>query len=320
MGDVNGRAANHAAVRVSFVVCPSFHGATLLALLLNNHSKVSALGDTNPSREYDQICACREKVSECEFWQTVTDRLHTQRFSHLNTLLPNLPRPLANYGFEGDRIAISKSVRLNRAAGRVAAATADALTPVIWRRGSRAVTEYVQVWRELYCVVCDLHGTSVVIDGSKRSRKAALMARSLAGAVQVSVIHLVRDPRGFVSSSRRQDGEADARALSWLWAAQHNRIEELGSLMPYLRVRYEDLAVRPEAEMTSILAFLGIEAEPVVGPPRFPHKHHLMGNSMMFNFSGAVTANERWRTDLTPSEQVKVLQYAGEMADKCGYR
>ena len=34
--------------RVAFVVCPSFHGATLLALLLNNHSQISALGDMLP--------------------------------------------------------------------------------------------------------------------------------------------------------------------------------------------------------------------------------------------------------------------------------
>jgi hypothetical protein len=37
-------------MQVAFVVCPSYQGATLLALLLNNHSQISALGDMLPWR------------------------------------------------------------------------------------------------------------------------------------------------------------------------------------------------------------------------------------------------------------------------------
>src|SRR5918911_1327506 len=71
------RQQSHAAVRaarpmrVAFVVCPPFHGATLLALLLNNHSQISALGDMLPLRDRNQLCACGQPSRKCDFWSTV---------------------------------------------------------------------------------------------------------------------------------------------------------------------------------------------------------------------------------------------------------
>ena len=44
-----------------FVLSPSYHGATLLSKLLNAHPEVTALGDTYPSNQFDQICGCRRR-------------------------------------------------------------------------------------------------------------------------------------------------------------------------------------------------------------------------------------------------------------------
>jgi Sulfotransferase family len=304
--------------RLGFVVCPSFHGATLLALLLNNHSAISALGDTNPTRGYDQICACRAKVSECGFWQTVSERLDTDRFSNLNVLLPEVPWPISNR-LEGLPLRVSRHPTVNRAAGRVGATAADWLLPLIWRRSSAAILDYMDVWTAFYRLVSDLHNTSVVVDGSKHPRKVSLMARKLGPPAEIRVIHLVRDPRGFVASRCRNIEGTDLRSSAWLWADMHRRIETLQSLVSYRRVRYEDLVLHTETEMAAIFEFLGLPGEAVVGPTRFHDKHHLMGNAMLFHFDGSVTLDERWREALTPHDQLRVLRFTGEMARRCGY-
>src|ERR1700675_4464699 len=103
---------------VAFVVCPSYQGATLLALLLNNHSQISALGDTIPMRKWDPVCACGRRVSECDFWQTVSNSLDTSRFSSLRTLLPPMPWPLSHRQIEASVVRLSRNPRLNRVAGR----------------------------------------------------------------------------------------------------------------------------------------------------------------------------------------------------------
>lgn len=65
---------------LNFVLYPSFHGVALLALLLNNHSKISCLGDTIPTRKFDQVCSCGKKVSVCEFWLSIRSRLNTDQY------------------------------------------------------------------------------------------------------------------------------------------------------------------------------------------------------------------------------------------------
>src|SRR5207245_1520964 len=105
---------------------------------------------------------------------------------------------------------------------------------------------------------------------SKSSRKVAFMARHLDDSAHVRVIHLVRDPRGFVASTVRYNEGASLRTSSWLWSDLHRRMEGLQSRVPYLRVRYEDLAQHPEEQMTAIMRFLDVSYEPVVAAPKFP--------------------------------------------------
>lgn len=304
---------------LGFVVCPSYHGATLLALLLNNHSTISALGDTNPSREYDQVCSCLAHVSNCEFWQAVVSRLSLDRYAANNSLLPELPWPMANKRLDGGRIGLSRNAAINRGAGRLAALVADLVLPLLWGRRSRFAAGYTELWSCFYALVAELHGTSLVIDGTKSPRKVALLASRQPTGKPPAVIHLVRDPRGFAASSARYEGDTDMRRYGWLWRDLHSRIEALRGRVRYLRVRYEDLALRPKTEVQSICEFLGVKDEDLVGPPRFPGKHHLMGNKMMFEFNGTVRVDERWRNTLDPREQATALHCAGWLAERYGY-
>jgi hypothetical protein len=143
-----------------------------------------------------------------------------------------------------------------------------------------------------------------------------LLAREL--AAEVKVIHVARDPRGFAASYRHHSG-ADPTETALLWAHFHGRMESLQSVAPYQLIRYEDLCAQPEEEMRRLFRFLEVEPEAVVSAPKYPHKHHILGNQMLRTFSGDVRLDERWHDELTPAERRSVLESAGVLAERLGY-
>lgn len=88
-----------------FVLAPSFHGATLLAKLLNAHPEVTTLGDTYPSNAFDQTCGCGEPVSRCPFWQAIKADTGAEKYeAHTRLMLPVYP---GEKGSMAGRIAYS---------------------------------------------------------------------------------------------------------------------------------------------------------------------------------------------------------------------
>ena len=305
--------------RVVLVVCPSYQGATLLALLLNNHSLVSALGDMLPLAD-DQMCACGQVVAACAFWRNISRRLGVSRPSALRTRLPATPWPLASHQFEGGVVRCSGNARLNRAVGHVVRAAVDVTVPALWRANSRPPAELARSYRSFYEHVVEVHGTSVFVDGQKSWRKAALLAQQLQPEVDIRIVHLLRDPRGFAESTRRHDGAGDLRASGWLWRDLHQRMGALATAAPYHVLRYEDLCARPEEELTRLFDFIDVEPEDVSGPPRDPRKHHVVGNRMIHRYDGGIVQDDGWRRTLSEPEQRTVLHAAGGLAYRHGYR
>ena len=296
-------------MRVSFIVSPSYHGSTLLALLLQNHSQISSTGDGIPPRGSKTKCSCGQRVNECEFWQTISARGPA--------MLPALPRPLTRHRLEGYPTRVFHNARFDRLAGRAAAAGGDRVIESLWRRSQ--IDEFVDLYRSFYKLTLDLQGTSVFVDGSKNWRPARLLAREL-GPDGASIVHLVRDPRGFAVSQRARGlGGRDLRAAAWLWADLHGRMRTLEQAAPYRVLRYEDLCAQPEDELASLVASLGLAPENVVAPARHPAKGHLIGNPMRKDFDGTVQLDERWRSELSDAEQRTVLAAAGDLAARFGY-
>ena len=83
-------------------------------------------------------------------------------------------------------------------------------------------------------------------------------------------------------------------------------------------MRYEDLCARPEDVTEEVFRFLGVEPERVLGPPRRPERHHLMGNRMLRSFDGSVRLDTSWRA-LADDELAATLRAAGSLARRYGY-
>jgi hypothetical protein len=292
-----------------FVLCPAFHGATLFALLLNNHSEISALGDTLPRRSYDQLCSCGQRVSRCAFWAEVDRRVEADRFSSCPYLLPVIPR-------------LVKGRQLNSACNLSLAAAAWIAGPALWKIAPDAHGEFVDVIDEFERAVLEAHGTSIFVDGHKNLARALVLASMTPRRRPLKLLHLVRDPRGYRSSSRRhlrRTVEADGRK----WRRQHGLILHVAKMLgraDYIRIRYEDLCREPEGVMDRVFHFLGLGSQAVVGLPREEKKSHLMGNRMLHSFDGTVRLDASWLENLTVGEQEMTLRMAGRLARRFGYR
>lgn len=295
---------------LNVVLCPSYHGATLLALLLNNHSRVSHLGDTLPSRDtLWHICACGKRIDECEFWTSLANELEADRFSGESSLLPLTPRLL------GER-------RMNTFANRLSGAASLALGAWAWKWRPGAGHRFCEITTRFNDWVCARHGTTMFIDGTK-SITRFLALHALMKPKRTQVIHLTRDPRAFLVSYQKYfKTPPSAKNAGRMWATYHRSVSLLVKRLTrvdYLRVRHEDLCSSPEHEVQRVLEFLGLAGEDVIQAPRWPQKHHLLGNAMIFSFDGQIREDTKWRDDISSSARDDVMSGAGVLAKRYGY-
>jgi hypothetical protein len=123
------------------------------------------------------------------------------------------------------------------------------------------LTRLAGVVEGLFSTIQDRTGCDVVIDASKNPALGFMLGR-LAG-LELHVVHLVRDPRGVVSS--RKAPKAYLKAMpAWLvlirWLS-FNFFAELLRFMAkqYRLIRYEDLAHQPRKVLQDIVGDLTVE-------------------------------------------------------------
>lgn len=292
--------------QITYILCPPYHGATLLALLCNNHSRLSCLGDTNPSRSYDQVCSCGRSIQACEFWSRIARSLPVEKFSRGETLLPTVP-------------AIAAGAPVNKVLTAVFSVLGLLCGAWVWQPVRAPRDAFLETYLGFCSLVCSLHGTAILVDGEKSILKALVM-RSLAGR-RVRLIHLVRDPRGYLNSCRKYR-RITLEQCAREWRRAHRGIIAAGRLFfrqDYYRLRYEDLCRDPAGAMNGLFGFWGIDAEPVCRPVRQAEKHHLMGNKMLFDFDGTVRLDTSWRENLSLPEQQLMLSRSAPLAARLGY-
>lgn len=295
---------------LTVVLCPSYHGATLLALLLNNHSRVSHLGDTLPGRDtLWHVCACGQRIDKCEFWTSLAEDLDAGRFVNESSLLPLTPRLLAGR-------------TMNTAANRLSAGASLALGAWAWQWRPSAARSFAETMSRFGAWVCARQGTTMFVDGTKSiTRFLALYA--LLKPSRARVIHLTRDPRAFLASYRKYfDVPPSPVRIGRMWTSYHQSVRLLvkdRTGIDYLCVRHEDLCASPEYEVQRMLRFLALAPEDLIQAPRWPEKHHLLGNAMVFSFDGHIRADTRWRDDVSADAQTEVMSVAGAVAKRYGY-
>lgn len=134
---------------------------------------------------------------------------------------------------------------------------------------------------DLYEVLSRRSRRPIVFDSTKEIDWIDAQLAALGGVVPVRLIVLTRDGRAVVSSWRRKLGEPGRVGdLAASWAQRMGAVEELAARFPgpVHRMRYEELASRPEAALGGVADFVGVEFERGMLDPWCSEQHPLGGN------------------------------------------
>jgi hypothetical protein len=294
-------------------------GSTLLDRLLGRVGGVMPAGELREVWERglveDRLCGCGERFSDCAFWRKVGET--------------------AFGGWEN--VDVARIRRLRASVDRPWTALALLLPRRLWpRRGQ--VDEYLGVLRDLYAGVAEASDADVVVDSSKIPTYCLLLR---AAGLRPRVLHLVRDSRGVVFSWQKRvvrpdavDGTDSDLMLRYGTAGacaryvSYNVLSHLLRLvgLPYVRLRYEDLAAQPVRGMAAAADFLNKRLSPELmdqlrrAEVDLEVDHTVDGNPMRFEVGAIpIRPDGRWREDMAPRTRRAVTALTAPLLFGYGY-
>ncbi|MCA1672772.1 MAG: sulfotransferase, partial [Actinobacteria bacterium] len=248
--DSVGEAMLDERVKVLFIAGSGRSGSTLLANMLGQLDGYFSAGELRYLFERgvieNRLCGCGAHFRECRLWTAVADRA---------------------FGGMDERDAgqaVSRQHRCTRARHL------PLMLAARWApdRFSSRMAGYPEQLSRLYRAVREVTGSRVIVDSSKLPTYGYILGK--APAVDLSVVHLVRDPRAVAYSWTRKKAQPDRgwsgymqpqapvkSALLWnLWNAS---AAAMWGQLPrrYLLLRYEDFIDEPKESMGRILAMMG---------------------------------------------------------------
>jgi hypothetical protein len=260
----------------------------------------------------NRTCECGVSFADCVFWSKVIAEAYGD----------SAPRE-ARRVVAAERRVLKTRMVLRRA-----------LTPRREAAAADPAADYATTVAALYPAIRNVSGARVIVDSSKLPSYAAVL-RTLPG-VEVSVLHLVRDPRAVAYSWRRKrpltDG-AKRRLMArqslvksgLVWRVDNLLSRRLLDTVPgrYLQVRYEDLVASPAETFQRIASFVG---EPSAPSPVTGHTgevrqgHAAAGNPNRFD-GGSVTLqlDDAWKTQLPTRDAAMVTALTWPELRRYGY-
>jgi len=291
--------------RVVFLAGLGRSGTTLLERALAELPGVQALGEVNHlwrrSLVNDELCGCGEPFSGCPYWRAVGD----QAFGGWD-----------NVDVAGVETAQSEAMRLRHIAGLVRGRS----TP------SRAAEIVADHHRRIYEAAGAVADAPVVVDSSKHPALAYVLRRD--PAVDLRVVHVVRDPRGVAYSWTKQVERPERRgsgsdrwmtqyspsASALLWLSHNSSTAMLRALgTRVLLVKYESFIREPAGTLAAIARFADLELEAGAldfvepGALRLQPAHTVSGNPLRFTLGRLeIRVDEAWRTQLPRRDSLLV--------------
>lgn len=291
--------------RVIFLAGLGRSGTTLLERALAELPGVQALGEVNHlwrrSLVEDEPCGCGQAFSRCQFWQAVGER--------------------AFGGWDAVDIAAIEAAQTQAMRLRHVPALV---------RGRRAVQVAAELIADHHRRIYDAAGavgeSDVVVDSSKHPALAYVLRSD--PAIDLRVVHVVRDSRGVAYSwtkrVERPEGRAGGSerwmtryspaASAVLWSAHNASTAMLPSLgTPVMLVRYESFVQEPERTLAAVARFADLELDDSAfdfvepGMLRLRPAHTASGNPLRFA-SGQleIRPDEAWRSQLSRRERLLV--------------
>jgi Sulfotransferase family len=252
----------------------------------------------------NSTCGCGLPVTECALWRGVLKRLTDG----------DLRAAATAWAEAQERVVRTRHTLVRLAEG---------IPGVPTKPAAAALTERMTA---LYDAIGEVFGARVVVDSSKFPAEAAMLASS--GAIDVRVLHVVRDPRATAHSWLRPKNyipAMDPIRSTRYWTA-FNLASELVGLRcgeRALRLRYEDFVRDPRAATAAILRLLDIADEPPVDAAGVTHlgvNHTVTGNpDRLRQGPTVIRPDDRWRRELDRRTAAKVTALALPLLPRYGY-
>ena len=239
-------------VRVLYIGGWGRSGSTLLDLMVGQLPSFFSAGEVreiwNSGCREDRPCGCGAPFSRCPFWQAVGG----QAFGGWDAIdLADVLRL---------RYTIDRPWRIPTLAART---SPDAPGSDIRR--------YLEILELLYRAIREVSNADIVVDSSNLPSAAFLLRRS--SAIDLSLVHLVRDSRGVAFSWQRTVAKETGSGTTQLpkyglassslrWLGYNALASALRRRTPYLLVRYEDFVRRPREVLTDIAALASVAVGP----------------------------------------------------------
>jgi glycosyltransferase involved in cell wall biosynthesis len=264
-----------------------------------------------------ELCGCGEPFENCEFWSEVGRLAFGSWSSDTIARVGSLQRQLSRQRY---------LPRLLLTGDDSESQFADTLR------------EYGAIYDTLYDAIATVADADVVVDASKWPGQALALQRVV--SPEMSLLHLVRDPRGVAYSwskthmRRPHGGDSDSvmathksRATAGRWAAFQSEIALIRPVFEHsARLRYEDFINDPRGRLTSILGELGLGsyAERLEHVHRdrldLPQSHGVAGNPSRFKHGVVeLRADEAWREKLPVADRRLVTAVTTPWLLRYGY-
>jgi hypothetical protein len=281
------------------LACSPYSGSTLLASLLGAHPEIATVSEVSGNQRTSEMaafrCSCQRLMTECPFWQEIQARMRAVGFDDFR---------LDDFSLHfGRQIGVLPRIQTGSLRWTLAEDIRDALLSHVpgHERTLRALGRRNQAFAN---AVLDATEKRVFVDASKEAMRLRYLQRFL--DTDLRAVHLVRDVRGVVSSSKRHHGDqVDVRIAARMWSRTN------ATLMRHLRrmdpgkqmvVRYEDLCRDPEETMASLFAFCGVDPS-ITQPLAVSYRtQHLLGSRGRLESTAEIRLDESWRSSLSQEE------------------
>lgn len=300
-------------IRVLYIAGWGRSGSTLLHDILGQMAGCFAAGELqyiwDRSLRQNRLCGCSRPLRDCELWHEVFQR-----------------------GFGGvEKIDQARLIELSQRLRT---------RHLLWLRLGhpesrlrRDLAPYLEALEKLYTAIHQVSGDRLIIDSSKSPAYAYQL--SLIPGIELSVVHVVRDPRAVAHSWQRRKLEDGGKLMqrygptrsTLLWCLWNQGISSvlLPRSMRNILLRYEDLVSSPRDSLERVVRAFGLDSSQL---PFSANDHHLhlhpnhatTGNPDRFDRGLVHLKQDReWETEMPGSARRVVTLLSRPFLARYGY-
>lgn len=302
-------------LKIIYIAGAGRSGSTLLSNVLGQLPGVVSIGELyylwERGIQDNILCGCGNPFRDCEYWQEVL------QCTGLSTGIENIPQAFAN-GVNGAR---TRHI------------------PFLFTKGGRlryaTVSQpFINLLDHIFKAISQLTGCNCIVDASKFPSYGFLLTQI--PNVEVSVIHLIRDPRAVGFSWQRRKFNPDSGELfgrmsisrsAAIWNSWNVGAEILGHTVldrdRFLRLQYEQFINHPASSLERIINMARLDIDPKIVVQDqtviMKQEHTIGGNPVRFNKSMTLKLDMDWQTAMPIFQQTLTTVITWPLLRRYGY-